>query len=103
MNNEGLNPAKIEHYTLGEIRVNEAIDGSIAFQYRDQFETALFIPSTIFQKRKGRKLKGRIVGARFINYSKEGKQSYFEKYYSRNFDATILIKNTHATALLYKN
>ena len=90
----------IDNYTLGEVAVDPAIEGSVAYRIRNNYESAVFITTESFEKRKTRKLAGRFVGASFTNRSKEGKQTYFENWYSKNFDAIILIKNTSATELL---
>lgn len=89
-----------DNYTLGKVVVDPAPEGFIASRIRNNYDSVAFIPKESFEKRKDRKLAGRFVGAKFTNYSKKGSQSYSEKWYIRQFDAIIMIKNTSATGLL---
>lgn len=98
-NNEGDQNDR-DNYKLGEVAVDSAPDGFIASRIRNNYNSVVFIPKESFENRKDRKLAGRFVGAKFTNYSKEGSQPYSEKWYIRQFDAIIIIKNTSATQLL---
>ncbi|SMG37572.1 erythromycin esterase [Marivirga sericea] len=100
LSNKAGDKNDITSYTLGEVAVDPAIENSIAHYFRDSYESSVFIPTESFQKRKVRKLAGRFVGASFNNMSKTGQQTYFENWYSKKYDAIILIKNTTPTLLL---
>ncbi|WMN11972.1 erythromycin esterase family protein [Marivirga salinae] len=100
LSNEEGDKNDIDNYTLGEVSVDPAIEGSVAYRLRKKYDSVVFMPTGSFTKRKDRKISGRTVGASFTNRSKNGSQTIFEPFYVKNFDAIIVIKNTSATELL---
>jgi len=100
LSNKAGDKNDIDNYTLGEVSVDPAIDGSMPYLLRNKYDSVAFIPTDNFTKRKDRKISGRSVGASFTNNAKVGVQTRFAPLVVQYYDAIIIIKNTSATELL---